>query len=323
MKAIKCLKYGPPEVLKIVEIDKPKPKDNEILIKNYVTTVTVADCRVRGFDVPPSFRFFARLALGITKPRKSILGGELSGVVEEVGKNVLKFKKGDEIFAFTSHDLGGYAEYICLHDNKCIALKPNSLSFEKSAALSFGGITALFFLEKSNIKSGENILIYGASGSVGTYAVQLAKHFGAIVTGVCSTGNLELVKNLGADIVIDYSKTDLADINEKYDIFLDVVGKADIPNSIKLIKPNGRYIHTVADPFTEIKIKKLLKGKKIIFIGGTYKANAEQINIIKQFADEGIIKPVIDKVYNFDEISSAHEYVDKGHKKGNVVIKII
>ena len=322
MKAIKCLQYGNPEVLKMVEIDKPKPKDNEILIKNYATTVTVADCRVRGFNVPASFWLPARLFLGISKPRKQILGNELSGVIEEVGKNVSKFKTGDKVFAFTSKNMGAYAEYICLDENRCIALKPKKLSFGQSAALSFGGITALYFLEKCKIKNGEKILIYGASGSVGTSAVQLAKHFGANVTGVCSTENMELVKKTGAHNVIDYTKTDLSDIKEEYDIFFDAVGKADIPKSIKLLKPYGRYVHIVADPFTILKIKSKLAKKDIEIIGGSYNANVEQINCIKKFADDGFFVPVIDKQFDFTEIALAHEYVDKGHKKGNVIINI-
>jgi NADPH:quinone reductase-like Zn-dependent oxidoreductase len=324
MKAINCTKYGSPSVLKIVEIEKPTPKENEVLIKNYATTVTVADCRVRGFDVPASFWLPARLALGLSKPRQSILGGELSGIIEAVGKNVTKWKVGDEVFAFSGHKMGAYSEFSVLKETDAIAVKPKNLTFEQSAALSFGGITALYFLQKANIQKGERILIYGASGSVGTAAVQLAKYFGADVTGICSTTNLEWVKNLGADTVMDYTKTDLADINEKFDIVFDTVGKADISKSIKLIKPNGRYIHAVATPFLEIKIKLKLLNTKIKFIGGTYneKISAELIPLIKKLADESFITPVIDKQFDFDEIVSAHEYVDKGHKKGNVALTI-
>ena len=323
MKAVKCTKYGPPGVLKIVDIGKLKPKSNEILIRNYYTTVTVADCRVRGFNVPSHFWLPARLILGMFRPRRSILGGELAGIIEDVGKNVSKYKIGDKVFAFTSKNFGANAEYTRMNENKCIALMPPDFGFGQSAALSFGGITALHFLEKSKIKANEKVLIYGASGGVGTYAVQLAKYFGAVVTGVCSTDNTELVKNIGADCVIDYTKTDLADINEKYDVFFDTVGKADISKSIQLIKPNGRYLHAVTDPSTNEKIKSELSGKNIAFSGGTYKANARQINFIGKLAAEGKIKPVIDRIYNLDEIVAAHEYVEKGHKKGNVLIKIM
>ena len=323
MKVIKCTKYGLPEVLKIVNVDKPIPKDNEVLIKNYATTVTVADCRVRGFEVPASFWLPAKFALGFSKPKQSILGNELSGVIEVVGKNVKKFKVGDEVFAFTGHRFGAYAEFCCLDENDNIAVKPQKLSFEQSAALSFGGLTALHFLRKSNIKEGESILIYGASGSVGAYAVQLAKYFGVTVTGICSTGNQELVKKLGADTVIDYTKTDLSEINEKFDLVFDAVGKADISKSIRLIKPNGRYIHIATTPATEIKIRLKLLNTKIKLIGGAYTATVEDLNFIRKLADEAFITPVIDRQFDFNEMVSAHEYVDKGHKKGNVVIRII
>lgn len=321
MKAIKCTGYGSPNVLKIVEIKKPSPKKNEVLVKNLVTTVTVGDCRIRGFNVPAHFWLAARLMLGIFKPRKSILGVELAGTIEEAGRNARKFKAGDEVFAFTSRGFGANAEYVCVDESKCIAQKPKNLSFEQSAALSFGGITALHFLKRGEIKAGEKILVYGASGSVGSSAVQLAKYLGAEVTGVCSGKNMELVAGLGADNVIDYTKADLADINEEYDLFFDTVGKADIQKSIRLIKPNGRYLHAVTDPFTVKKIESLLTGTGIKLIGGTYRASAEQINEIGRLAAEGAIKPVIDRTFNFNEIASAHEYVDKGHKVGNVVIK--
>jgi NADPH:quinone reductase-like Zn-dependent oxidoreductase len=323
MKAVICPKYGAPEVLKMVEFEKPTPKDNEVLIKNYATTVTVADCRVRGFDVPASFWLPARLALGLSKPRKSVLGGELSGAIENIGKNVNRFKVGDNIFAFTSQKFGAYAEYVCVGENDCIALNPNNLNFEQSAALSFGGTTALHFLKKGKVTQGDKVLIYGASGSVGTYAVQLAKYFGAEVTGVCSAENLELVKNLGADKVIDYTSSDWTNFNEKFDVFFDTVGKCEESKAISMIKPQGRYIHAVATPFTEIKFKRKLSKKNMEFIGGTFKATCEQMTYIKQIAEEGFIKPVIDRQYTFDEIAIAHEYVDKGHKKGNVTIRII
>ena len=323
MKAIQCTKYGKPEVLKIVNIDKPIPKDNEVLIKNYATTVTVADCRVRGFDVPASFWLPARLALGFFKPRKSVLGGELSGVIESIGKNVTKFKVGDKVFAFTSHNFGAYSEYVCAKETDCIVLKPKNLNFEQSAVLSFGGTTALHFLRKGKVTQGDKVLIYGASGSVGTYAVQLAKHFGAEVTGVCSATNVELVKNLGADKVIDYLSSDWTNCNEKFDVFFDVVGKHNESKAISMIKPQGRYIHTVATPLAEIIIKLKLLTTKIKFIGGSFKASCEQMTYIKQLAEEGFIKPVIDRYYKFDEIAIAHEYVDRGHKKGNVTIRIV
>jgi len=324
MKVIECTKYGAPkEVLKIVEVEKPTPKDNEVLVKNYATTVTIADCRVRGFDVPSSFWFPARLALGLFKPRKSVLGGELSGVVEKIGKDVTKFKVGDNIFAFMSQKMGAYSEYVCIGENDCIAVNPENLNFEQSAALSFGGTTALHFLKKGKVTQGDKVLIYGASGSVGTYAVQLAKYLEAEVTGICSKGNMELVKNLGANNVIDYASPDWTNFNEKFDVFFDTVGKCDESKAISMIKPQGRYIHAVATPFTEMKIKRKLSKMNMEFIGGTFKATCEQMIFLKQLAEERFIKPIIDRQYKFDEIATAHEYVDKGHKKGNVVIKIV
>jgi NADPH:quinone reductase-like Zn-dependent oxidoreductase len=293
------------------------------LIKVYVTTVTVADCRVRGFIVPKSFWLPAKFALGFSKPRQSVLGGELSGIIEDAGKNVTKFKVGDKVFAFSEHKFGAYAEYKCMNEHECIALKPENLSLEQAAALSFGGITALYFCRKANIAKNEKVLIYGASGSVGTYAVQIAKYFGAEVTGVCSTENVELIKSLGADKVIDYTKNEWMALNEKFDVIFDAAGKMNIAKVMDITKPkDSRYIHTVATPLMEIKLKLKLSKNKIKLIAGTYNATVEQINFIKNLAEKGVIKPVIDKEYSFDEIPLAHKYVDMGHKKGNVIIKL-
>jgi NADPH:quinone reductase-like Zn-dependent oxidoreductase len=323
MKAITCSKYGPPDVLKMVEIETPVPNENQVLIKVFFTTVTVGDCRVRGFNVPLSYWLPAKLALGFTKPKLPILGGELSGVIEKIGKNVTKFKVGDKVFAFRGHKFGGYAEYICMDENECIAVKPDNLSFEQAATLTFGGFAAWFFLQKGQVAKGEKLLIYGASGSVGSAAVQIAKYLGTEVTAVCSTANLEMVKKLGADKVIDYTKTDFTDLGEKFDAVFDAVGKTDIPKTIKAIKPNGRYLHAVTTPFTTLKLWFNLLGTNIKLVGGTYSGTVEQLNFIKKLADEGYFKPVIDRQYRFDEIVAAHEYVDKGHKKGNVTIKVV
>jgi len=323
MKAIICNKYGPPEVLKIIEIEKPSPKDNEILIKIHATTVTIADTRVRGFNVPPSFWLPARIVLGFRKPKKAILGIELSGEIEFVGKNVSLFKKGDRIFGNTGHgNFGAYAEYCCMPENGCIAIKPVNIVFEEAAAITFGGITALQFLRKGYIKQGDKVLIYGASGSVGTYAVQLAKYFGAEVTGVCSTGNLEMVKSLGADKVIDYTTTDFSREGEKYDVIFDTVGKGSISGTIKSLKPTGKYIHAVTTPAIEIRIRLSLLTSKKKLIGGTFTPTTEQIYFLKKLVEEGKIKPIIDRIYPFEQIIEAHRYVDLGHKKGNVVITL-
>ncbi len=323
MKAIICTKYGPPDVLKMTDVEAPVPFDNQVLVKVYFTTVTVGDCRVRGFNVPPSYWLPAKLALGWAKPKQPILGTELSGVIEKIGKNVKKYKVGDKVFAYPGHKLGGYAEYICLEENSCMALQPENLSFEQAAALSFGGITAWHFLKKANIAKGEKLLIYGASGSVGTAAVQIAKHLGAEVTAVCSTANLEMVKGLSSDKVVDYTKTDFSEMGEKYDVVFDTVGKANIVKAIKVIQPNGRYLHVVTTPGTELNIRLHLLGKGIKLVGGSYTGSVEQIDFIKKLAEEGFYKPVIDRQYRFDEMVAAHEYVDRGHKKGNVTIKVI
>ena len=320
MKAIFCPKYGPPEVLEMKEIPKPVPKDYEVLIKNHAASVTVADTRIRGFRVPKSFRIPARLALGITRPRNAILGGEFSGVVESVGKKVSLFKEGDQVFGFKMY--GCYAEYICIPESGALALKPDNLSFEEAAVLSLGGSTALHFLRKAHIQGGEKVLIYGASGSVGTYAVQLAKYFGAHVTGVCSTTNLELVKSIGADEVIDYTTTDLSTMRKTYDIIFETVGKCSVSTLLKMLTKKGKLLHAVSMPDLEIRIKIALINSKKSYFGGTFKANHEMINFLKQRAEEEKLKPIIDKTYPLTQITKAHHYVDLGHKKGNVAICI-
>jgi NADPH:quinone reductase-like Zn-dependent oxidoreductase len=320
MKAMVCTRYGPPEVLQLKEVEKPVPGDNEVLIKIHATTVTVADTRVRGFKVPLSFWVPARLALGLRKPKKAILGGELAGKIESVGKDVTLFKKGDRIFAFTGHNFGAYAAYRCMPQNGCLAIKPENVSYEEAAAISFGGITALQFLRKGNIQKGKKVLIYGASGSVGTYAVQLARYSGAEITGVCSTGNLELVKSLGAHHVIDYTITDFTKTGTTYDVIFDTVGKSPISGSIKSLSKEGTYIHAVTTPATTIRIRSGLITSRKKLIGGTFTANAEQINYLRKLVEAGEIKPVIDRRYPFEQMVEAHRYVDKGRKRGNVVI---
>ncbi len=322
MKAIVCTKYGPPEVLQIKDIEKPVPKDNEVLVRIKATTVTQADTRVRGFRVPLSYWVPARLALGLTKPKKPVLGTELAGVVEDVGKDVRNFKVGDQVFALTGHDLGCYAEYRCVPEGGIIARKPVNLSFEEAAAIPMGGLTALHFLKEGNVGRGQKVLVYGASGSIGTYAVQLAKHFGAEVTGVCSTVNLDLVRSLGADKVIDYTKEDFSKDGGIYDVVLDAVGKCPLSASMRSLKKGGYYLQVLAPPGANLRMRWATMTTGNRMVGGTMVPGAKDLAFLKELVEEGKFKPVIDRTYPMEQIVEAHRYVDQGHKKGNVVIKV-
>jgi len=317
LKAVVYTEYGPPGVLKIKEIDKPFPKDNEVLIKLRAATVTSGDVRMRKAD-PFLVRFFN----GLTKPKKTtILGNEFSGVIEAAGKDIKQFKSGDQVFGAAGFGSGTYAEYKCLPENGTVTIKPADISFEEAAAIPFGGLTALHFLRKGNIRKDCRVLIYGASGSVGTSAVQIAKYFGAVVTGVCSTANLELVKSLGADKVIDYTKEDFSESGEKYDIVFDTVGKSSFSRSLKSLNKNGVYLRAVHMSFSPVVRgvwTSLTSSKKVI--GGVASETKENLNFLKELAEKGSFKPVIDRQYPLEQISDAHSYVEEGHKKGNVVI---
>lgn len=322
MKAIVYTKYGPPEVLQLVEVEKPTPKDNEIRVKVVATTVTVADFRTRSFTVPRAFWLPARIALGFRKPKKEILGMELSGEVESVGKDVKRFKKGDSIFAATLVGFGAYAEYKCLPEDGAVAIKPHNITYEEAAAIPIGARTALFYLRKANIQSGQKVLIYGASGSVGTYAVQLAKYFGAQVTAICSTANIELVKSLGADKVIDYSAEDFSNNGKTYDVIFEAVDKSSFVACMKSLKKDGIYLN-VAVPIPGIRMLwTKLTSKKKLFLGQNSPETAEALNFLKELVEAGKIKVVIDRCYTFEQIVEAHSYVGKGHKKGNVAITV-
>ncbi len=324
MKAVVYTEYGPPEVLRLKDVEKPVPKDNEVLIKIFATTVTPGDWRGRSLKVPsPIFWLPARIIFGVQKPKKPILGSELSGEVEAVGKDVKLFKKGDPVFASTVVDYGAYAEYICLPEKSVLAKKPANMTHEEAAAVPFCGLTALYFLkEKGSIRGGQKVLIYGASGGVGSFAVQLAKCFGARVAGVCGPTNVEMVKSLGADRVFDYTSEDFTKSGETYDIIFDTVGKTTFSHCKNSLKKKGLFLAAVIR-LTEIfqmAWTPLAGGKKVI--GGVTKERTEDLLYLKELIEAGKLKTVIDRRYPLEEIAEAHRYVEKGHKKGNVVVNL-
>jgi NADPH:quinone reductase-like Zn-dependent oxidoreductase len=322
MKAVVYEKYGSPDVLELKEVARPTPKDNEVLVKIYATTVTVADFRSRSFTVPLAFWLPARITLGLRKPKKRILGVELAGEIESVGKDVNRFKQGDQVFAATLISYGAYAEYKCLPEDAAIAIKPSNITNEEAAALPIGARTALHFLRKANIQPGQKVLVYGASGSVGTYAVQLARYFGADVTGVCSTANVDLVRSLGADQVIDYTKEDFAKVGEIYDVIFEAVDKSSFSACIRALKKDGIYLN-VTTPLPGIRMiwTKMTSSKKL-FLGENAPERADDLVFLKELVEAGKLKPVIDRCYPLEQIVEAHSYVDRGHKKGNVVITV-
>lgn len=322
MKAMVATNYGSPEVLKLQEVDKPVPAANEVLVRIYATAVTAGDSRVRGFIVPRSFWIPARLTLGLTKPKKAIQGMVLAGEVVAVGTDVTRFKTGDQVHAYDITKLSTYAEYARVPETSAMVLKPTSLTFEEAAALSFGGVTALYFLRKGNIRSGQRVLIYGASGSVGTAAVQLAKHFGAHVTGVCSTANVQLVKSLGADRVIDYTREDFTRDGETYDIIFDTVGKSPLKDSLRSLTPGGTYLQAAAGPSELLRMWWASRGSGKTTISGTAYPTVEELTFLNELAEAGEFRPVIDRSYPLEQLVEAHRYVDQGHKKGNVVITV-
>ncbi|MFC2004819.1 NAD(P)-dependent alcohol dehydrogenase [Chloroflexota bacterium] len=321
MKAIVCTKYGPPEVLQLQEVEKPAPKDNEVLVKIHATTVNATDPMARAGKP-----FLARLVPpSLTKPKYPILGDELAGEIEAVGKDVTLYKEGDQIFGLTGLGSGAYAEYKCFPEEKVLTIKPSNVTYEEATALPGGALTSLIFLrDKGHIQSGQKVLVNGASGSVGTAAVQLAKYFGAEVTGVSSTANLEMVKTLGADYVIDYTKEDFTKSSEAYDIIFDTVGKTSFPRCKGALKKNGIFLETLPEPGIMLQMLWTSKvgSKKAIFTASSFKFTVKDLSFITGLVEAGKYKPVIDRTYSMEQMAEAHAYVETGHKKGNVVITV-
>jgi NADPH:quinone reductase-like Zn-dependent oxidoreductase len=317
MKQVICTQYGSPEVLKVIETDKPIPKNNQILIKQLASTVNSADIRLRKAD--PAL---VRLVFGFTSPKNLVLGNVISGIVEAVGKDVTMYKVGDKVFGLNDDTMGAYSEFVVINETTPLAHKPSNLSFEETASLVFGGHTAQHYLKKANIQQSQKVLIYGASGSVGTSAIQLAKHYGAHVTAVCSPENFELVTRLGADATLDYTTLNFDELKSVFDVVYETVDKSKVSDVSKLLKKNGILI------LGAVIIKGALEGalfskiRSLKFIYGVAKANTKDMEQLKSLAQGGIMKPVIYKTYTLDQIVEAHTYVDQGHKKGNVVITI-
>lgn len=311
MKAIVCTKYGPPEVLQLQDVKKPTPGDNEVLIRIYATTAHVGDTKIRGLKpgLGPVKDFFfkplMRLMIGFNGPRNKILGMDLSGEIIAMGKDAILFKKGDQVFAsaFRGFKFGAYAEYICMPENGLVTLKPSNMTYEEVAPISNGALTALLILRKANIQVGQTVLIYGASGSLGTYSVQLAKYFGAEVTAVCSTGNLEMVKSLGADRVIDYTRENFNDRGETYDVIFDSVAKITFSQRKISLKKSGIYLDAIGS-------------------SNGIKSKTVDLRFLKELCEAGELRTIIDKRFPMEEMVAAHRYVDSGRKKGNVVITV-
>jgi NADPH:quinone reductase-like Zn-dependent oxidoreductase len=322
MKAVLYTRYGGPEVLRPAEVDKPVPRDNEILVRVQASTVCAGDVKVRSFkDIPLLCWIPYRLYLGLFKPRRRILGMELSGVVESLGGSVKNFRQGDAVFALTpTGRWGGYAEYICLPEEGFVAAKPSNMNHEEAAAVPYMGLSALFYLRKGDVRPGQKILINGASGSLGSYAVQLARHFGAEVTGVCSAKNTSLVSSLGADEVSDYGAEDFTGRRERYDLIFDAVAKSSFRRCRKALKADGTYLSSM--PTLALLIQMLFtkrgRGRKALYLDAL--PATDDLLFLRELIEEGSLRAVIDRTYPLDKIVEAHRYVDGGHKKGNVVI---
>ncbi|MCX6556634.1 MAG: NAD(P)-dependent alcohol dehydrogenase [Candidatus Aminicenantes bacterium] len=330
MKAIICTKYGPPEVLQLREVGKPVPKDNELLIRIYATSVNFGDLLARNFreisprkfNMPLLLWIFAKIFFGINKPRTTILGSEFAGKIESVGENVKRFKAGDQVFGYRGQSMGAYAEYLCMPENGVVALKPANMTYEEAAIVSYGAIMALFLLRKQNIRPGQKVLVNGASGGIGAAAVQLAKYYGAEVTGVCGTPRLDYVKSLGADKVIDYNLEDFTKSGETYDLIFDILGKSSFSRCKNSLSKKGRYLRA------SFKTRELVQmlwtsmkgGKRVIC--ALAPGRRDDLLSVQELIEAGKIKTVIDKRFPLAQAAEAHRYVEQGQKKGNVVITL-
>jgi NADPH:quinone reductase-like Zn-dependent oxidoreductase len=305
VKAIVCAAWGPPEVLRVADVEQPSPRKGEVCIRIVATSVTASDCLARGLAVPLRYRFVARLLLGVRAPRRPIFGMVLAGEIESVGRNVSSFQPGDQVFGLSQWKGGCYAEYVCWRAGGLLAARPANLSFDEAVSLPYGGLLALHLLRRASIQKGERVLVYGASGAIGTATVQLAKHFGARVTGVCSTRNLTLVESLGAERVVDYTREDFTRGGERYHVILDAVGKRKSATAMRragnALEAGGRVL-SIDDKFPRLRVEDLL--------------------LLKRLAESGAIRPVIDRTYPLDEIVEAHRYVEEGHKRGNVIVTV-
>ena len=324
MKAIVCTRYGPPDVLQLEEVPKPVPADDEVLIRNHASTVNAGDYRVRAFDVPAEFWLPARIGFGILRPRNRIAGSEFAGEIEAVGKGVTRFKQGDRVFGIIDgNGFGAYAEYLCRPEVSTLALMPSNMSFEAAAAVPFGALTALHFLrDKARLQPGQKVLVYGASGGVGTAAVQLARYFGAHVSGVCSTANLELVKSLGAETVFDYTREDFTASEETYDIIFDTVGKTSFAHCRPSLKEQGVYLATVfrLPDLAQMLWTSLVGGRRILC--SVAPDGMDDLPLLGELVEAGKFRAVIDRRYPLEQAAEAHRYAEQGHKRGNVVITV-
>jgi NADPH:quinone reductase-like Zn-dependent oxidoreductase len=326
MKAIVWTKYGPPQALQLQEVETPSPGDDEVLIKVHAATASQADTEFRRLKLPLFFAFFLRLYLGLLKPtRKKILGTEFAGQIVSVGKNVTRYKPGDQVYGYTGLGMGTYAEYLCLSEKpsalaSVMAIRPGNVTYEEAAALPFGGLEALHTLRQANIRPGQKVLIVGAGGSIGTYAVQLAKHYGAEVTGVDKAGKLDMLRSIGADHVIDYAREDFTRNGQRYDVILDTIGKSPFARSLRSLHESGAYLNANPGLFGGLRMRWFSRtgGKRVITWTAGY--TVDNLNALRELVEAGMIKPVIDRRYPLEQTAEAHRYVDTGNKKGNVVI---